>query len=89
MASGATRRARKRALVDVSAEAARIRALRAMAEKDPVREQRADVLPNRSRDKFFAKRGSDAMSMYGRVGGNGIYSGMRCNKLPRGRDHRA
>ena len=88
MASGATRRARKRARMDVSAEAARIRALRAMADKDPEREPAVQVLANSKRTRTFAKRGTEAVGMYARVGGHGVYSGIRSNKMPRGRDHR-
>lgn len=86
MATGAQRRARKRAATRMADEVARMHALRAMAEKDTPRESSNDALPNRSRTVSFAKRRMiDELSMHCTVSGDSIYKNFRCSDLPRTR----
>lgn len=83
MASGAARRARKRANASVQADVARIRALRAMAEREPVREAHAvDYLPNGHRTTPWAKGRFDSVPMH-TASGNG---GIRYSDMPRNRE---
>lgn len=85
MASGASRRKAKRASAAVHAEADRLNNLRRMAENDPPREGEAFPLGRGVQKRKFAKRGSDAISMYCVVGGGSMYG--RVNKMPRGKHH--
>jgi hypothetical protein len=83
MASGASRRKAKRASVAAHAEADRLNNLRRMAEQDPVREGEAFPMGRAKTRRHFAKRGTDAISMYSRMGNDSMYG--RVNKMPRGK----
>ncbi len=85
MATGAARRARRRAVETQAEQVARINRLRAMADKDTPREGVNHSTRGAGKPQHFAKRGAEKIAAHGRVGGDTIYSWMRCSDLPRGR----
>lgn len=87
MATGSARRARKRAATELALDIQRLQALRAMAERDCPRESPMGVLPNKARNKHFAKRGAwETTSAAGKLGGKeSVFSGQRMEAMSRRR----
>jgi hypothetical protein len=82
MATGAQRRARRKASASLAQDVQRLHALRAMAEKDPPREEVASVLPNAHRTERWRKHSAiDTISTHGNVGEGSMYG--RITDMPR------
>ncbi len=99
MASGASRRAARRASMEAVAEANRLNNLRSMADRDPEREGEAFPMGRAKLRRTHARRGTDAIGMHSTVGksdthaGDGLeceltpqryYASMRSSDMPRG-----